>query len=295
MQTAYREAKVLTPTENLAITPGHTVVLWSPEKLVLAHKQVGIQIVPAREFIQLHDQVSVERDTSEAFFSSDLSVERSLVRQVKTAYACALEINISYGARGAVILDSLLDVSEAAVLSFEQKLASVGWFTEPRLDGLIALLSKITPSNQGEAEAITRLEQGINTAIEYRLSKVDDWIGEAQRAREGKPGRATLTREEYAYATEIGLEIPQTLTSPMPQAGVGMAEVEQRLEQNNMAFAETLAAALNNFGEKLLATRGATNEVNETSNTKESGEETGKPKPIPAVGKSGRTGQQQSV
>lgn len=300
MQTSFRPEKVLSPTENLAVQPGHTVVVWSPEILNLSHKNVGIQIIPARELIQLHDQISIERDTSEAFYSSDLSEGRGQVPVVHTAYACALEIGIAYGARGMVIVDSFLDTSEAAVLAFENKLRSVGWFDEPRLDLLLPMLGKIVPSNKGEAQALERLEHGIREAVQYRLSKADDWMGEAQRAREGKMGRASLTREEFAYLKEIGLEIPESITAPMPTtAGVDAATLEDKLAQRDKVFAETLAEALGKFGTDImkatLAAKEGGNDAIKQENTKESSEEAGKSKSIPAVGKPGRPGQQATV
>src|SRR4029078_10734130 len=104
MQTAYKPAQELNPTQSLMFQTGHSVVCWSPEPLNLSHKFVGVQHVQPREMTILHDQGMQEPDSSEAFFAGQLGDNRQMVRQVKTAYACALEINIGYGQRGAVIL-----------------------------------------------------------------------------------------------------------------------------------------------------------------------------------------------
>jgi hypothetical protein len=266
MQTAYKPAQELNPTQNLMFQTGHSVVVWSPEMLNLSHKFVGVQFVLPREMVVLHDQSMLEPDQSEAFFAGQLGETRGMVRQTKTAYACALEINVGYGVRGAVILESMTDTPEAAITMFENKLRALGWFDNPRLDALSGILNKVEVSDEREAQAITTLHTAINSAITYRAAMASDMLGEAQRAREGKAGRASLTATERNYLLEIGMELPESVTAPIPTS-LDEREIEARFEQNNTALIEVLTAAMNQNSAMMLKMLEAKDKQNDTKET----------------------------
>lgn len=256
MQQAYKPAMALSPAMDLMSQAGHTVVLWSPEHLNLSHKQVGIQKVEARHFVILTDQVFHSRDTSEAIFQADLNAPRGIVRETKTAYACAYEIIIQHAARGVVILDSFLDVPVAKVEALENKLKQAGWFDAEKIPQLKEILEGVKASDAIERTAIDDLKNAVETTITYRMARLDDSMGEAQRAKEGNMGRATLTREERAYYEEIGLELPESVTqSAVAQTG-SLADgnaVAELLASNNQAMISVMADAMNNFAATLVA------------------------------------------
>jgi len=274
MQQAYKPAQELNPTQSLLVTPGHTCVIFSPEALDLSRKFVGLQKIEARHLVLMRDQVYIEKDSSETIFTADPGVERGLVRQVKTALACALEINIQHGARGMVILDCMIDAHEAQMAAFEAKLEALGWFTNPRLDALESILAKVVPSSTMEEKAIEALRTAISTAVTYRVARADDMLGEAQRAREGKQGRASMTRTEREYLMEIGMDLPESLTAPMP-AALDEQTLNERFEKNNQALIETLSAAMNNFAAAVLARTEGSNEKANTEGKASEGKEEG--------------------
>lgn len=255
MQQAYKPAMALTPAQDLMTQGGHTVVLWSPEHLNLSHKQVGIQKIEARHFVILTDQVFHSRDESEAIFQADLNAPRGIVRQTKTAFACAYEIIIQHAARGVVILDSFLDVPVAKVEALENKLKQAGWFDAEKIPQLKEILEGIKASDAIERTAIDDLKNAVETTITYRMARLDDSMGEAQRAKEGNMGRATLTREERAYYEEIGLELPESVTQSAvnPAAPFDGNAVAELMATNNQAMIDVMANAMNNFAATLVA------------------------------------------
>lgn len=255
MQQAYKPAMAISPAMDLMNQTGHTVVLWSPEHLNLSHKQVGIQKVEARQFVIFTDQVFHSRDESEAIFQADLNALRGIVRQTKTAFACAYEVIIQHAARGVVILDSFLDVPVAKVEALENKLKQAGWFDAEKIPQLKEILEGIKASDAIERTAIDDLKNAVEATITYRMARFDDSMGEAQRAKEGNMGRATLTREERAYYEEIGLELPESVTqsavnSAAPFDGNAVAEL---MATNNQAMIDVMANAMNNFAATLVA------------------------------------------
>jgi len=257
MQQAYKPAMATSPVMDLMNQTGHTVVLWSPEHLNLSHKQVGIQKVEARHFVIFTDQVFHARDESEAIFQADLNAPRGIVRQTKTAFACAYEVIIQHAARGVVILDSFLDVPVAKVEALENKLKQAGWFGAEKIPQLKDILEGVKASDAIERTAIDDLKNAVETTITYRMARLDDSMGEAQRAKEGNMGRATLTREERAYYEEIGLELPESVTqspvnlaaSAVPFDGNAVAEL---MATNNQAMIDVMANAMNNFATTLI-------------------------------------------
>lgn len=256
MQQAYKPALAVNPAQSLLVQSGHTCVLWSPEKLNLSHKQVGIQMVEARHFVLFTDQAFPGRDESETIFTADLTSERGIVAQVKTAYACAYEVIIQHAARGVVILESFIDVPPAKVEALENKLVQLGWFEVEKIPELRGILEQVVPSDEIERQAIDDLRNAVETTINYRMARLDDSIGESQRAREGNMGRASLTRQERIYYEEIGLELPESITqAPIAQAGPladGNA-VAELLASNNQAMIEVMSSAMNNFAATLVA------------------------------------------
>jgi hypothetical protein len=254
MQQAYKPVMALSPAQDLMTQGGHTVVLWSPEHLNLSHKQVGIQKVEARHFVILTDQVFHSRDESEAVFQADLNAPRGIVRQTKTAFACAYEIIIQHAARGVVILDSFLDVPVAKVEALENKLKQAGWFEAEKIPQLKEILEGIKASDAIERTAIDDLKNAVDTTITYRMARLDDSMGEAQRAKEGNMGRATLTREERAYYEEIGLELPESVTQSAvnPAAPFDGNAVAELMATNNQAMIDVMANAMNNFATTLM-------------------------------------------
>jgi hypothetical protein len=254
MQQAYKPAMATSPAQDLMSQTGHTVVLWSPEHLNLSHKQVGIQKVEARHFVIFTDQVFHSRDESEAIFQADLNAPRAVVRQVKTAFACAYEVIIQHAARGVVILDSFLDVPVAKVEALENKLKQAGWFEAEKIPQLKAILEGIKASDAIERTAIDDLKNAVETTITYRMARLDDSMGEAQRAKEGNMGRATLTREERTYYEEIGLELPESVTQSAvnPAASFDGNAVAELMASNNQAMIDVMASAMNNFATTLI-------------------------------------------
>lgn len=281
MQQAFKPVLAQTPAQNLKTETGHVVYLFSPEKLNLSHKQIGIQMIEARHFVMFTDQAFAALDTSEMIFASDLSTQRGVVNQVKTAFACALEVVIQHGARGAVILESLIDLPPAKVKALEDKLVRMGWFTEPVLPNLTSILDQVAASDRYEEQAITDLKQAIHQAISYRLARMDDTANEAQQARRPEGfGRGFLTRVEREYYKEIGLDIPEGMTFEEVTANPGALqqsassitpeELDLKLAENQKAMVEVFAAAMNNLVDKILSVKGG------LDNAKE--EEEGKPK-----------------
>lgn len=254
MQQAYKPAMAISPAQDLMSQTGHTVVLWSPEHLNLSHKQVGIQKVEARHFVIFTDQVFHSRDESEAIFQADLNAPRAVVRQIKTAFACAYEVIIQHAARGVVILDSFLDVPVAKVEALENKLKQAGWFEAEKIPQLKAILEGIKASDAIERTAIDDLKNAVETTITYRMARFDDSMGEAQRAKEGNMGRATLTREERTYYEEIGLELPESVTQSAvnPAASFDGNAVAELMASNNQAMIDVMASAMNNFATTLI-------------------------------------------
>lgn len=254
MQQAYKPAMAISPAMDLMNQTGHTVVLWSPEHLNLSHKQVGIQKVEARHFVIFTDQVFHSRDESEAIFQADLNAPRGIVRQTKTAFACAYEVIIQHAARGVVILDSFLDVPVAKVEALENKLKQAGWFEVEKIPQLKEILEGIKASDALERTAIDDLKNAVERTIDYRMARLDDSMGEAQRAKEGNMGRATLTREERAYYGEIGIELPESVTqsSVSPAASFDGNAVAELMATNNQAMIDVMANAMNNFATTLM-------------------------------------------
>lgn len=261
MQTAYREVRETgnQPVQSLMMEPGHSVLLWTPETLDLSRKTVGLQRIEARHFAVFYDQQLLERDQSETIFQDQSGQPRQLMRYTKTAMACAVEVLIQFGGRGVVIIDSMLDRPQAALVQFEAKLANEGWFDRekaPQLDDLIAIINGLTAagawSDAKEEQAANGLLMGISTAINHRATYADDMMGEAQRAREGKQGRANLTREEQTYLGEIGFTIPtdvaaldvKKVVAQVPMAGVS-PEVVELMQANNAALVSVFSDALN--------------------------------------------------
>lgn len=276
MQTAYKEVREAAnqPVQSLMMEPGHSVVLWTPETLDLSRKQVGLQRIEARNFAVFFDQAILDRDQSETIFQDQSGQPRQLVRYTKTATACAVEVLIQFGARGVVILDSLLDRPQGALVQFEAKLVNAGWFDReknPRLDDLIGIISELTAagawSDDKEGKAATDLLQAISTAITYRATYADDMMGEAQRAREGKQGRANLTREEQTYLSEIGFAIPTDVAALDVKKAAAQVqlpgvspEVIELMQANNQALVSVMTDALNKQAEvfiRMLEMKGA--------------------------------------
>jgi hypothetical protein len=262
MQTAYREVREAgnMPVQSLMMEPGHSVLLWTPETLDLSRKQVGLQRIEARNFAVFYDQQILERDQSETIFQDASGQPRQLVRHTKTAMACAVEVLIQFGARGVVVLGSMLDRPQGAMVQFEAKLVNAGWFDRekaPLLDDLVAVINGLTAagawSDAKEQKAADDLLMAISTAINHRATYADDLMGEAQRAREGKQGRANLTREEQTYLAEIGFNIPTDVAAldikkaaaQVPMAGVSPAVIEL-MQVNNRALVSVFSDALNN-------------------------------------------------
>lgn len=279
MQTAYRPVLARTPAQNLMVAPGHTVVLWSPERLNLSSKKVGIQILEARHFVICVDQTYHARDTSETIFTADANEQRSIVGETKTAMACAVEIMLQHGGRGVQILGSLIDVPEAKVEALENKLVQRGWFEAPQLQQLLAILDEVPPSDDLEATAISDIREGVVTAIEYRSNRLNDQIGEAQRSKDGGMGRSTLTSQDRAYYDEVGIIAPTALTQmepdklreetePTAKPGLSLEDVLALMDRNNQVVVGTLAEAMNNFGQTII------NQTQGKDST--NGEETGK-------------------
>lgn len=243
--------------------PGHSVLLWTPETLDLSRKQVGLQRIEARNFAVFYDQQILERDQSETIFQDQSGQARQLVRHTKTAMACAVEVLIQFGARGVVVLDSMLDRPQGALVQFEAKLVNAGWFDRekaPLLDDLVGIINSLTAagawSDAKEQKAADDLLVAISTAINHRATYADDMMGEAQRAREGKQGRANMTREEQNYLSEIGFTIPTDVAAldvrkaaaQVPMAGVS-PEVIELMSANNAALVSVMSDALNKQGE----------------------------------------------
>lgn len=279
MQSAFKPVLVEQPLASLLTQIGHTAVLWSPEALDLSNKQVGVQRIEPRQFVILHDQTYLIRDESEALFVGGGEMRRGLVPYTKPAYACAVEIIIQHGARGAVILDSLADVSPAKVQLLEDKLAALGWFDVRQLIQLTAILEQVKHSDDLESAAIADLKEAVTTAIRFRLARMDDVIGEAQRAREGNMGRSIVTREDVAYFAEIGANIPETLTQPIPEAGVSPDSLAKAIAESNQAvvtvMSEAMEKAMGRITENVIAQLKGENHAQENTGTgkKETGKE----------------------
>lgn len=250
MQQAYKPAMAISPAMDLLVQTGHTVVLWSPEKLGLYHKQVGINLVEARHFVVLTDQTFHCRDESEMIFQADLNAPRGIVQQTKTAQACAIELIGQYGDRGVVILNSLLDAPMAKVEALENKLAQLGWFEKDSLTELFPILDAVKPSDDLEETAIGTLREATASAIKFRESYLADAKGEMLRAREGKMGRANLTQQEVAYAREAGFDIDDnatTINQPAPTSNNDIERLAAMFAENNKAIVDTFATAMNNI------------------------------------------------
>jgi hypothetical protein len=245
--------------------PGHSVLLWTPETLDLSRKSVGLQRIEARNFAVFFDQQLLERDQSETIFQDQSGQARQLVRYTKTAMACAVEVLIQFGARGVVIIDSMLDRPQGALVQFEAKLASAGWFDRekaPLLDDLAEIVNQLTAngawSDAKEEKAAEDLLQAISTAITHRATYADDAMGEAQRAREGKQGRANLTRAEQAYLAEIGFTVPTDVAAldVKKAAAQGQSavspEVIELMQANNAALVSVFSDALNKQADFLM-------------------------------------------
>lgn len=266
MQQAYKPVMALNPAMNLLTQPGHTAVLWSPERLNASHKQVGIQIVEARHFVLLSDQTYHARDESEAIFQADLNAPRGIVLQTKTAYACALEIITQWGDRGAVILESFLDVPAAKVEALENKLVRKGWFAVETLPELFAILGDVTPSDDLEATAIEDLRKSVAAAIEHREKVLLNSKGEMQRAREGNMGRANLTRVEIDYYKEAGFDIDESAATVAPQPmGTDMTELAKLFAEERKATVEVFAEAMANVVASIQSKGGQADASQETS------------------------------
>lgn len=250
MQQAYRPATPRTAEQNLLFEPGHTVVLWTPEKLNLADRKVGIHTAEARHFIVLTDQTYRVRDETERMFMADAGEERGIISETRMAHNCAFEILLRHGARGAVVIDSLCDTSVAKIKQLEDKLAAKGWFEVPQLQGLLAILDQIAPSDQIEQEAIDQLRIAINTGINFRMAKLDDSVQEAEQAKkDGGFGRSNLTRTERDYYGEIGFDLPEMLSQPERNRG---GDVQAQPDQTSQ-IRETAAAIAGPFAEAMNA------------------------------------------
>jgi hypothetical protein len=291
MQTAYREVREAAnqPIQSLMMEPGHSVLLWTPETLDLSRKQVGLQRIEARNFAVFYDQQILERDQSETIFQDASGQPRQLVRHTKTAMACAVEVLIQFGARGVVVLDSMLDRPQGAMVQFEAKLVNAGWFDRekaPLLDDLVGIINSLTAagawSDAKEQKAADDLLMAISTAINHRATYADDLMGEAQRAREGKQGRANLTREEQTYLAEIGFNIPTDVAAldvkkaaaQVPMAGVS-PEVIELMQANNAALVSVMSDALNkqaDFLMRALELKGGQSGTGTDGNTTDNGD-----------------------
>lgn len=259
MQQAYRPAMAISPGQNLLIQAGHTAVIWSPEKLGLHNKYVGIQTVEARHFVLLRDQGQGIRDESETVFQSEASQPRAMVVHTKTAHACALEILIQHGGRGVVVLDAFTDVPVAKIEAFEQKLIELGWFTTPLLTDLTGILDKVVASDAIEAQVVKDLRTAVESSIAYRMAKLDDSVNEIQGRKNGHMGRSALTREETAYYAEIGITLPDSVSSAQTSSTT-IDEVDEKVDRKLAAFAEVIADALNNRVTAVVAEKVAANE-----------------------------------
>jgi hypothetical protein len=268
MQTAYREKRedANLPVQSLLMEPGHSVLLWTPETLDLSRKEVGLQRIEARNFAVFYDQRLLVRDQSEAIFQDQSGQARQLVPYTKTAMACAVEVLIQFGARGVVILDSMLDRPQGALVQFEAKLVNAGWFDRekaPLLDDLVGIINSLTDagawSDAKEQKAADDVLMAISTAITHRATYADDMMGEAQRAREGKQGRANLTRAEQTYLAEIGFTIPTDVAAldvkkaaaQVQMPGVSR-EVVELMQANNHALVSVFSDALNKQAEAFM-------------------------------------------
>jgi len=271
MQEAYKPVMAMTPAMNLLSQPGHTAVVWSPERLNASHKQVGVQTVEARHFVFLRDQTYHTRDESEAIFQADLNAPRGIVLHTKTAYACALEIVTQWGDRGAVILESYLDVPPAKIQAFEAKLSEEGWFEVQTLPEMFAVLQKVQPSDRAEEQAVEDLQKSIAAAIEHREKSLTNSKGEMQRAREGHMGRANLSRVEVAYYREAGFEVDEaaaTVTSvPM---SADMTQLAEMFTANNKAIVDTFADTMTQMMQQLQLKGGQT-DVSQENNVVKGG------------------------
>lgn len=261
MQQAYKPAMAISPGQNLLIQAGHTAVIWSPEKLGLHNKYVGIQTVEARHFVLLRDQGQGIKDESETVFQSEASQPRAMVVHTKTAHACALEILIQHGGRGVVVLDAFTDVPAAKIEAFEQKLIALGWFTTPLLTDLTSILDQVEPSDAMEAQVIKDLKVAVESAVAYRMSKMDDSINEIQGRKNGHMGRSALTREETAYYAEIGVVLPDSVTSAPISQTADLEEAESRLDRKFEALVGAMTNAFNSKIDAVVAEKiGASNE-----------------------------------
>ena len=280
MQQAYKPAKAITTQENLLIEAGHTAVLFSPERLNLSEKQVGVMFVEARHFVILRDQTLRVLDQSENRFgggSTEEGPKTPVQNYTKPAHACGQEILISFEQRGATVIFAFNDVSAAKVQLLEDKLNRLGWFEVPTLEDLLGILSRVAISDEIEGRAVEELTISINTAIAYRQSRFDDTVTELEGKRAGQMGRAKMTEVEKTYYAEAGLVVPDTVNQAVPEP-VDEAELTRRVAE---AVVKPMSDAMNNFAEAL--TRKL--EGGQANGSEESGKEVGAKAGKAAAGK----------
>ena len=250
MQQAYKPAKAITTQESLLIETGHTAVLFSPERLNLTEKQVGVMFVEARHFVILRDQTLRVLDQSENRFgggSTEEGPKTPVQNYTKPAHACGQEILISFEQRGATVIFAFNDVSAAKVQLLEDKLNRLGWFDVPTLEDLLDILGRVAISDEIEGRAVEELTISINTAIAYRQSRFDDTVTELEGKRAGQMGRAKMTEVEKTYYAEAGLVVPDTVNQVVPEP-VDEAELTRRVAE---AVVKPMSDAMNNFAEAL--------------------------------------------
>lgn len=261
MQETYGQSSRLQVTRNILEELGHTVVLFSPEKLNLTNRRVGIQVIEARHFVFVRDQTYRVRDESEAIFTADPGEERGFSNYTKSAHKCAMEVMIQHGSRGAGVITAFDDVPIAKIEAFEKKLAALGWFEVPQLQQLLGILEQVQPSDAMEQKAVEEVFNLIQTGISHRLAKLDDSIMEAEQSKkDGGIGRSNLTRDERSYYAEIGVDLPNMLSQPVQNI---QAQEQQTAQPGNQveligqvasAIAEPMADMMNQTVEKVVET-----------------------------------------
>lgn len=261
MQETYGQSQRLQVTRNILEELGHTVVLFSSEKLNLTNKRVGIQMIEARHFVFVRDQTYRVRDETEAIFTADPGQERGFINYTKAAHKCAMEVMIQHASRGVGVIAAFDDVPIAKIEAFEKKLAALGWFEVPQLQQLLGILEQVQPSDEMEQKAAEELFNLVQTGISHRLAKLDDSIMEAEQSKkDGGIGRSNLTRDERSYYAEIGVDLPNMLSQPVQNIQAQEQQTAQSGSQVELigqvasAIAEPMADMMNQTVEKVVET-----------------------------------------
>lgn len=240
-----------------------TQVIWSPEPIphtALQERTTGLKEIPAFEFCILKDVPEIMVDTSQESYDAgdpdklDPSPVAPLIRRVKTAGAIANELVSAYGDRGLVWLDCLENVPPDMIQRFETLLIPEEWTVLQDLVGHIEGLNIDAETLPGRAAAA--VVDGLNLAIGWREADAADKLAEAQRARQGKQGRATFTMVEIEYYRQAGVELPEDFTSPRAAAAAAGQELITREELSDLLkqHGEVIARATSSvFAEQMAA------------------------------------------